>query len=144
MARRKGRRLTFREEKILDEMIQKHAKISMAPSAKDRLVLYDDGWSDQRVLDELNAKTGLEFSISSVVRFRNQQMGRLPMSGGNPEAMKKTPTFLAQLSRLAARQMLQEQRLAAIEEHLRERDGYDASDREEPTPLPVKDLTTSN
>ena len=141
MARGKGRRLTYKDEKILDDLIQQNATISRATLAKDRIVLYNEGWSDARVLAALNEKTGAQFSMSSVTRFRSLQLGKLPASGGSPNALQKTPTFLVAYNRLMARQMMQEERLAAIERHLREQDGYEVPALDRGVALPVKDLT---
>ncbi len=143
MTGKKGqRRLTFREGTILDKIIQDNASISRAPLAKDRVVVYNDGWDDKRVLEELNRRTGIEFGLSSVTRFRTTHMGALPAAGGNPEGLKKTPSFLVAINRLSARQTILEARLAALEKHLAN-GGYEPPKLENANPIPVKDLTTS-
>lgn len=126
MPKGQGRRLSFDDGEIVAALIRRNAVISGGENGDKRMVRYKQGWSDAKVCSEASRQIGA-VSLHTIITFRNKFIGRIPR-GIRAESWPRTPpggaSMLVRMAAAERRDGLLEHRLAAVEQFLIERSGY--------------------
>lgn len=73
----KGVRLNYQQSKLVEDTIRAHASVGEGTTVADKLVVYETGWDDRKVAEELRPRIGEDLTASAVRRFRATNIGRI-------------------------------------------------------------------
>lgn len=136
----------FREGVVIHRLITENARITGGDNPANCTVIYNVDWSDERVLAEASKALRMDMSLTSLRRFRVLNVGKVPTGRGGFHGAPSNghASLLTDVAMLKGKGLSIEQRLAAIEQHLADRnEGFRPISAEEDVVERVRDFAVA-